>query len=90
MNKVKCTSDWSNTQTMSIPDSAVSTAAPSPTSSNPTTAPTSTPTPSVPEFSWLMIPLLFLSMLSIVVLIRKRKFLSQKQTIFIENFYGNI
>jgi hypothetical protein len=35
--------------------------------------PTSSPTPSVPEFSWLILLPLFLSILSIVVLIRKRK-----------------
>ena len=34
---------------------------------------TSSPTPTVPEFSWLMILPLFLSLLFIVVLIRKRK-----------------
>ena len=33
----------------------------------------STPTPTVPEFSWLMILSLFLSILFIVVLFRKRK-----------------
>jgi hypothetical protein len=40
-----------------------------------TTAPSLTPTPSptVPEFSWLMILPLFLSVLFIVVLFRKRK-----------------
>jgi len=38
---------------------------------NPT--PTPTPTPSVPEFSWLTILPLFLSILAIVVLFRKRK-----------------
>ena len=35
--------------------------------------PSPTPTPTVPEFSWLMILPLFLSLLSIVVLIKKRK-----------------
>ena len=35
--------------------------------------PTPTPTPTVPEFSWLMFLPLFLSILSIVVLFRKRK-----------------
>jgi hypothetical protein len=43
---------------------------PSPT---PTSSPNSTPTPSVPEFSWLMILPLFFSLLFVVVLIRKRK-----------------
>jgi hypothetical protein len=57
-------SDWSNTQTISIPDGAVSTATPSPTSSNPTTVPTSTPTSTVPEFPSWTSPLLLSLMLT--------------------------
>jgi hypothetical protein len=38
-----------------------------------TTNPTPTPIPTVPEFSWLMILPLFLSILSIVVFFRRRK-----------------
>lgn len=56
-------SGWSNTQTITIPETYAS-ASPSP---NPT------PTPTVPEFVWLIILPLFLSILSFVVLIRKRK-----------------
>jgi hypothetical protein len=50
-------------------------ASPKPTPTIPNSGPTSspTPTPSVPEFSWLMILPLFISLLFIVVLIRKRK-----------------
>jgi hypothetical protein len=59
-------SDWSNTQTISITDGSVS------ISTSPT--PNPTPTTSVPEFSWLMLLPLFLSLLSIAVLIAKRKF----------------
>jgi|WetSurMetagenome_2_1015567.scaffolds.fasta_scaffold60383_3 hypothetical protein len=67
-------SDWSNIQTISIPDGSVTIS----TSPNPTLSPTSpqnpTPTPTVPELSWLIILPLFLSILSIVVLNRKRSF----------------
>jgi hypothetical protein len=59
------TSDWSNIQTISIPDGSVS------ISTSPT--PNPTPTPSVPEFSWLMILPLFIFMLSIAVMVRLRK-----------------
>ncbi len=38
-----------------------------------TQTPSPTPTPTIPEFSWLMIPLLFLSILSIAVIVRLRK-----------------
>ncbi len=57
------TSGWSDTQTVTIPASSTS-ASPSPT-------PTSTP--AVPELSWLVIVPLFLSMLSVAVIIRHRK-----------------
>lgn len=61
------TSDWSNTQTITIPDGSISTS----TSPNPTSNPT--PTPTVPEFSWLMIIPLLLSILAVAVIIRKRR-----------------
>jgi hypothetical protein len=61
------TSDWSNIQTVSIPDGSVSVF----------TSPT--PTPSVPEFSWLaVLPLLF-SMFLITVILRRRKTISQNK-----------
>jgi hypothetical protein len=40
---------------------------------NPTPTPTLIPTPTIPEFSWLMMLPLFLSLLSIAILIGKRK-----------------
>ncbi len=43
------------------------------------TTPLPSPTPSVPEFSWLIILQLFLAILSIVVLIRKSKYLGLSQ-----------
>jgi len=49
-------SDWSQTQTIEIPASSIM----------------PTPSPSVPEFSWLMTLSLFILILSFVVLIRKR------------------
>ena len=51
------TTNWSNTQTVAI--------------SEITNSPT--PTPTVPEFSWLMILPLSIAILSIVVLVRQRK-----------------
>ncbi len=62
-------SDWSNTQTITIANGATSTSISSSTSANPT--PTSTP--AVPEFSWLVILPLFILMLSIAVIFRLRK-----------------
>jgi hypothetical protein len=50
-------SGWSNTQTITIGEISA----------------LPTPTPTVPEFSWLVILPLFLSLLSIVVFFRKRK-----------------
>jgi hypothetical protein len=58
-------SGWSNTLTISIPDSLVS------VSSSPNPNPTQTP--SVPEFSWLIILPLFLSILSIAIIVGVRK-----------------
>jgi hypothetical protein len=57
------TSDWSNTQTISIADGSVSVS----------TSPNPTPTPSVPEFSWLAIIPLMVSILSIAIIVRHRK-----------------
>ena len=55
-------SGWSDIQTISIPEGSVSiSTSPNPSSSNPTTAPTNTqasPTPSIPEFPSLAIPLM--------------------------------
>ena len=56
-------SDWSNTQTTTIPASSIS---PGPT------VPSSSPTPPVPELSWLVILPLLLSMFSVAVLLRHR------------------
>ena len=53
-------SDWSHTQTITIPETSAST---SPT-------PNLTPTPSVPEFSWLAILPLFISLLSVAILLK--------------------
>jgi hypothetical protein len=63
------TSDWSNTQTITMPTSSAS------TSPNQTQSPTNTvsPTPTVPEISWLAILLLFVATLFIAVKLRHRK-----------------
>ena len=62
-------SDWSSTQTITIPTSSIS---PSP---NPTSSPTQTPspTPTVPELSWLVIVPLLLSVFAVAVVVRHRK-----------------
>jgi hypothetical protein len=62
------TSDWRNTQTITIPASSSS------TSPNPTQSPTNTvsPTPTVPEISWLAILPLFVLSLFIGVRLRHR------------------
>ena len=60
-------SEWSNIQTVSIPDGSVT----SSDSSNPTVTPS--PTPTIPELSWLVIVPLLLSLLSVTVLFRHRK-----------------
>jgi hypothetical protein len=62
-------SDWSNTQTITVSNGSTSTSISSSTSANPT--PTSTP--AVPEFLWLVILPLFILMLSIAVIFRLRK-----------------
>jgi hypothetical protein len=53
-------SDWSPTQTITLSENNTSSIIP-------------TVAPSVPEFSWLIILSLFLSILSIAVLVRSRK-----------------
>jgi len=58
-------SDWSNTQTITISDGSVSTAT-SPTISL-------TPSPTVPEFSWLAIVPLLLSVFTVAVMVRHQK-----------------
>ncbi|MFA7397530.1 MAG: hypothetical protein WC046_03500 [Candidatus Bathyarchaeia archaeon] len=54
-------SDWSSTQSITIPES----------NNSPTSAPN--PTPTVPELSWLVIVPLLLSLFSVAILIRHRK-----------------
>jgi hypothetical protein len=61
------TSAWSNTVTVDLKDKIM--LSPSPTLPN--FGPTSSPT--VPEFSWLMIPPLFIFVLSIAVIVSARK-----------------
>ncbi len=66
------TSEWSNIETLSIPDGTVS----SSTSTSPTISPTITiaaPTPTVPELSWLIILPLLIALFSIAVVLRHRK-----------------
>jgi hypothetical protein len=62
-------SDWSPTQTVTIPASNVS--------PNPTVTPS--PTPIVPEFSWLAILPLLLSVFSVAVILSLRKSISQNK-----------
>jgi hypothetical protein len=66
-------SDTVQTIYFSIDSSHVIAVTPMPSQSSPTPIITSTSTPNLPEFSWLMILPLFLSLLFIVVLFRKRK-----------------
>ena len=66
-------SDWSPTQTITIPES--NTLSPSPTF--PSASPT--PTPTVPELSWLVILPLLLSLFFVVVVIRHRKTANSKK-----------
>jgi hypothetical protein len=59
---------------LTTPYIIVSTGAQSPTSSpNPTLSPTPTSTPTVPEFSWLVILLLFITILSLAIILRPQK-----------------
>ena len=60
------TGDWSNIQTISIPDGKVTISA----SSNPTFSPS--PSPSVPEFSWLAILPILLTIPIALAIVRKR------------------
>jgi hypothetical protein len=64
-------SDWSPTQTITIPTSSIS-PTPNPTSS-PIPTQTANPSPTVPELSWLVIIPLMISILSIAVVLRHRK-----------------
>jgi hypothetical protein len=72
----RTTSGWSSMQTITIPASSIpATITPNPTSTptpTQTETPTPTPVPTVPEFSWLAILPLLISMLSIAVIIRHR------------------
>jgi hypothetical protein len=68
------TSDWSNTQTVTIPVSSVS----------PASSPTSTP--AVPELSWLIIVSLLLSVLSVAAIIRHRKSQTKEDTPWIRRY----
>jgi hypothetical protein len=62
-------SDWSNTQTITIGETSASTS-PNPT---PTSTQNPTPTPTVPEFSWLAILPLCVSMLFVAVYLKHRR-----------------
>jgi len=58
-------SDWSNTQTITIANGATSTSISASTSANPT--PTSTPTPTVPEFPSITISSIIIVLLVVIV-----------------------
>ena len=64
-------SDWSSTQSITIPTNSISNHTPNPTASSTNTI--ISPTPTVPEFSWLAILPLFAVMLSVALVIRYRK-----------------
>jgi hypothetical protein len=70
------TSDWSNTQTITIPGTSTS-ASPTPISTLPNYGPTSSPTPNpttaVPEFSWLTILPFFVSLFLVAVCFKHRR-----------------
>jgi hypothetical protein len=71
-------SGWSNIQTITIPTSSISVIGTSPTqaptqSQTPTPSLTPTSTPAIPEFSWLAILPLFLSIFFVVVVLRHQK-----------------
>jgi hypothetical protein len=62
------TSDWSNTQTLSLPDGSVTIS----TSTNPTSSQAPTSTPMIPEFPFIAI-LLLLSLLSVAAVLNLKK-----------------
>jgi hypothetical protein len=64
------TSDWSNTQTITLSANVPLNPSPSPNTS-------ASPTPSVPELSWLAIVPLLLSLFSVAVILRNRKTFDQ-------------
>jgi hypothetical protein len=72
VNELGQESGWSNTQTITIPESSTS-STPTPTAPNygPTSSPT--PTPTIPEFSLMIISPLLLLMLSIAVISNLRR-----------------
>ncbi len=70
--KVLEESDWSPTQTISIPDGAVSTSTPNPTSPTPPTSQNSTPTPAVPELPFIIVVIIILA-LTLAISVFKRK-----------------
>jgi hypothetical protein len=65
-------SDWSNTQTLTIPESFTYTS-PTPNPTSPTTSTSQNPTPTVPEISMLVFLPFLLLMLSVAVLSRLRR-----------------
>lgn len=69
-------SNWSDTQTITIPETSTS-VSPTPISALPNNGPTSSPTPNptthVPEFSWLAVIPLLLSIISVAVILSLRK-----------------
>ncbi len=65
-------SDWSSTQTITIPSSSAATSP----------SPITITTPAVPELSWLMIMLLLLSVFSVAVIVRRLKNLGLDQQKF--------
>jgi len=70
------TSEWSNTQTITIPGTSTS-ASPTPISTLPNNGPTSSPTPNpttaLPEFSWLAILPLCVSVIFVAVYFKHRR-----------------
>ena len=72
------TSGWSSTQTITIPTGYTSNPTPTPTHTK-TVQPPPTISPTVPEFSWLAILPLLLSIFAIVVVLRHRKTANLKQ-----------
>jgi hypothetical protein len=62
-------SDWSNTQTITVPEGSVSTSSPNPTSPTTSASQNPTPTPTVPEFPTWTIPLLLTVMVTLAGLL---------------------